>query len=138
MVLPSWGHVASRTSAHPPSCSSRECRELGRDPSQSRLLRRWDKPVEEVVQLLSRVQLFVTRWAAARQASLSLTLSQSLLKLKSIKSVMPSNHLILWRPLLVLPSVFPSTRVFSNESVLCIRWPKYWSFSISPSMNIQG
>ena len=138
MVLPSWGHVASRTSAHPPSCSSRECRELGRDPSQSRLLRLWDKPVEEVVQLLSRVQLFVTRWAAARQASLSLTLSQNLLRLTSAESVITYNHLILWRPLLVLPSVFPSTRVFSNESVLCIRWPKYWSFSISPSMNIQG
>ena len=103
MVLPSRGHVASRTSAHPPSCSSRECRELGRDPCQSRHLRRWDKPLEEVVQLLSLVQLFVTRWTAARQASLSLTLSQSLLKLTSIESVMPSNHLILWRPFLVLP-----------------------------------
>ena len=86
------------------------------------------------VQSLSRVQLFATPWAAARQASLSFTNSQSLLKLMS---VMPSNHLILCSPLLLLPSIFPSIRVFSNESVIHIRWPKYWSFSISPSMNIQ-
>ena len=83
------------------------------------------------VQLLSRVWLFATPWAAACQASLSITNSQSLLKLMSIESVMPSNHLILCRPLL-LP-VFPSIRVFSNKSVLPIRWPKYWSFSISIS-----
>ena len=89
------------------------------------------------VQSLSRVQLFATPWAAARQASLSITNSQSLLKLMSIELVMPSNHLILCRPLLLLPSIFPSIRVFSNESVIHIRWPKYWSFSISPSMNIQ-
>ena len=87
------------------------------------------------VQSLSRVQLFVTPWTAARQASLSITNSQSLLKLMSIKLVMPSNYLILCCPLLLLPSIFPSIRVFSNESVLCITWPKYWSFSfsISPS-----
>ena len=87
------------------------------------------------VQLLSRVQLFATSWTAACQASLSITNPQSLLKLMSIKSVMPSNHLILCRPLLFLPSIFPSISVFSKESVLCIRWPKYWSFgfSISPS-----
>ena len=87
------------------------------------------------VQSLSHVRLFATRWTAARQASLSITNSQSLLKLMSIESVMPSNHLILCRPLLLLPSIFPSIRVFSNESVLHIRWPKYWSFSfsISPS-----
>ena len=85
--------------------------------------------------MLSRVQLFATPWTAACQASLSITNSQSLLRLMSIKSVMPSNHLILCRPLLLLPSIFPSIRVFSNESVLHIRWPKYWSFSfnISPS-----
>ena len=90
------------------------------------------------VQLLSRVQLFVTTWTAAHQASLSITSSQSLLKLMSIKLVMPYNHLILCRPLLLLPSIFPSIRVFSSESVLHFRWPKYWSFSfsISPS-NIQ-
>ena len=82
----------------------------------------------ESVQSLSRVQLFAT---AARQASLSITNSWSLLKLMSIKSVMPSNHLILCHPLLLPPSIFPSIRVFSNESVLCIRWPEYWSFSIS-------
>ena len=87
------------------------------------------------VQLLSRVHLFVTPWTTARQAFLSITNSWSLLKLISIESVTPSNHLILCRPLLLLPSVFPSIRVFSNESILHIRWPKYcsFSFSISPS-----
>ena len=94
------------------------------------------------VHLLSgnSLQLFATPWAAARQASLSITDSQSLLKLTSIDSVMPSNHLILCRPLLLLPSIFPSIRVFSNESVLCIRWPTYWSFSfsISPSNVYSG
>ena len=92
------------------------------------------------VQLLSHVQLFVTTWTAARQASLSITNSQSLLKLMFIESVMPSNHLILCRPLLFLPSIFPSIRVFSNKSVLLIRWPKYWTFQWSASdlsMNIQ-
>ena len=95
------------------------------------------------IQLLSCVRLFATPWTAARQTSLSITSSQSLLRLMSIKLVMPSNHLILCRPLLLLPSVFPSIRVFFNESALHIRWPKYWSFgfSISPSneysMNIQ-
>ena len=87
------------------------------------------------VQSLSCVRLFVTPWTAARQASLSITNCWSPHKPKSIVSVMPSNHLILCRPLLLLPSIFPSIRVFSNESALCIRWPKYWSFSfnISPS-----
>ena len=92
------------------------------------------------VQLLSCVQLFVTPWTAACQASLSVTNSWSLLKLMSIKLVMPSNHLILCCPLLLPPSVFPSIRIFSNESVLHIRWPKYWSFSfsISPSNEYSG
>ena len=92
------------------------------------------------VQLLSHVQLFVTPWTAACQASLSITNSQSLIKLMSIKSVMPSNHLILCHPLLLLLSIFPSIRVFSSESVLRIRWPKYWSFSfsISPSNKYSG
>ena len=81
----------------------------------------------------SHVQLFVTPWTAARQASLSITNSWSLLKLMSIKSVMPSNHLILCHPLLLLPSIFPSIRVFSNESVLWIRWPKYWRFRFNVS-----
>ena len=87
------------------------------------------------VQSLSRVRLFATPWTAAHQASLSITNSQSLLKLMSIESVMPSSHLILRCPLLLPPSIFPSIRVFSNESVLCIRWPNQWSFSftISPS-----
>ena len=79
------------------------------------------------VQSLSRVRLFVNPWTAVCQVSLSITNSQSLLKLMSIESVMPSNHLILCHPLLFLPSVFPSIRVFSDQSVLCIRWPKYWS-----------
>ena len=92
------------------------------------------------VQLLSCVQLFSAPWTAAGQASLSITNSWSLLKLISIESVMPSNHLILCRPLLLLPSIYPSIRVFSNESVLCIRWPKYWSFSFScsPSNEYSG
>ena len=92
------------------------------------------------VQSLSRVRLFATPWIAACQASLSITNSWSSLKLMSIESVMPSNHLILCRPLLLLPSVFPSIRVFSNESALYIRWPKYWSFifSISPSKEHPG
>ena len=92
------------------------------------------------VQLLSHVQLFATPWTAARQASLSITNSQNLFKLMSIESVMPSNHLILCRPLLLLPSIFTSIRVFSNESALHIRWPKYWSFSfsISPSNEHSG
>ena len=91
------------------------------------------------VQSLSRVWLFVTPWIAARQASLSITNSRSLLKLISIESVMPSNHLILCRPLL-LPPILPSIRVFSSESTLCIRWPKYQSFSfrISPSSEYSG
>ena len=93
-----------------------------------------------LVQSLSCVQLFMTPWTAARQASLSFTIFQSLLKLMSIDSVMPSNHLILCCPLLLLPSIFPSIRVFSNESALRIRWPKYWSFSFSigPSNEYSG
>ena len=92
------------------------------------------------VQSLSCVQLFATPWSAARQASLSINNSWSILKLMSIDSVMPSNHLILCRPLLILPSIFPIIRVFSYESVLRIRWPKYWSFSFSigPSNEYSG
>ena len=93
-----------------------------------------------VVQLLIHVQLFVTPWTAACQASLPFTISQSLFKLMSIELMMPSNHLILCHPLLLLPSIMPSIRVFSNESALRIRWPKYWSFSfnISPSNEHSG
>ena len=96
--------------------------------------------VSQSVQSLSHVQLFATPWTAARQASLSITNSQSLLKLISIESVMPSNHLTLYCPLLLLPSIFPSIRVFSSESALRIRWPKYYScsFSISPSNEYSG
>ena len=85
------------------------------------------------VQSLSLLRLFATPWTAAHQASLSITNSWSLLKFMSIESVMPSNHLILCRPLLLLPPIFPSIRVFSNESALCIKWPKYKSFSFSTS-----
>ena len=92
------------------------------------------------VQSLSRVRLFATPWTAARQASLSIINSQSSPELMSIESVMPSNHLILCHPLPLPPSIFPSIRVFSNESALCIRWPKYWSFgfNISPSNEYSG
>ena len=92
------------------------------------------------VQSLSRVWLFVTPWTATCQASMSITNSWSLLKLMSIESVIPSNHLILYCPLLLLASIFPRIRVFSNESVICIRWLKYWcfSFNISPSNEYSG
>ena len=91
-----------------------------------------------VVQLLSHVRLFATPWTAARQASLSFTVSPSLLRLMSIELVMPSNHPLLYHPLLLLPSVFPGIRVFSNELALFIRWPQYWSFSNSPSNEYSG
>ena len=93
-----------------------------------------------VVQSLSCVRLFATPWTAVHQASLSITISWSLLKLMSTESVMPSSHLVLCRPLLLLPSVFPSIKIFCSKSALCIRWPKYWcfSFSISPSSEYSG
>ena len=106
------------------------------------LCRRWKAFIYQFssVQSLSHVQLFATPRTAAHQASVSITNSRSLLTLMSIESVMPSNHLVLCRPLLLVPSIFPSIRVFSNESVLCNRWPKYWSFSfsISPSNEYSG
>ena len=100
----------------------------------------WVTSLFTLIQLLSSVQLFETPWTAACQASLSITNSWSPLKPMSIESVMPSTHLILFCPLLLLPSIFPSIRVFSNESALYIRWPKYWSFSfnISPSKEYPG
>ena len=101
----------------------------------------WPQSVQfSSVQWLSRVQLFATPWIAARQASLSITNSRSSLRLTSIKLVMPSSHLILGCPLLLLPSIPPSIRVFSSESTLCMMWPKYWSFSfsISPSKEHPG
>ena len=93
-----------------------------------------------VIQSLSHVRLFGTPWTAARQALLSFTISWSLRKLMPLESVMLSSHLILCRPLLFIPSIFPSIRVFSSESALCIRWPKYWGFSlsISPSNEYSG
>ena len=115
-------------------CSTGE--ENGKPPQHSCL----EKPMNSSVQLLSRVRLFVTPQTAAGQASMSITNSWSLPKSMSIESVMPSNHLILCHPLLLLPSIFPSIRIFSNESALHIRWPKYWSFSfnISPSHEHPG
>ena len=97
-------------------------------------------PFVVVVQSLSCIWLFATPWTAACQTSLSITNSRILLRLRSIESVMPSNHLIFCHPLLLPPSIFPSSRVFSNESVICIRWPKYWSFSfsISPANEYSG
>ena len=97
-------------------------------------------PRSSSVQSHSRVRLFATPWIAAHQASLSISNFRSLLKLMPIESVMPPNHLILYCPLLFLPSISPSIRVFSNESVLCIKWPKYWGFSlsISPSNEYSG
>ena len=102
-----------------------------------RFLNNWDT---SSVQSLNRVRLFATPWTAAHQVSLSITNSRSLLKLMSIESVMPSNHLLLCCPLLLLPSIFPNIRVFSSESALHIRWPKYWSsnFNISPSNEYSG
>ena len=97
-----------------------------------------DSAVVFPVQSLSHVQLFVTPWTAAHQASLSFTVSWSLLKLMSIELVILSNHLIVCLPLFLLPSIFPSTRLLSIESALHIRWPKYWSFSISPSNGYSG
>ena len=91
-----------------------------------------------VIQSLSPPHLFATPWTAAHQSSLSLIISQSLLKLMSIESTMPSNHLILSHPFLLLPSIFPSIRVFSSELALCIKWTKYWSFSFSISPSIRG
>ena len=89
--------------------------------------------VSQSIQSLSHVRFFATQWIAAHQASLSITNSRSSLRLTSIESVMPSSHLILCRPLLLLPTIPPSIRVFANESTLCMRWPKYWSFSFSMS-----
>ena len=103
-------------------------------------LRLYNNSNRVVVQLLSHIWLFVTPWTAEHQASLSFTISWNLLKLMFIESVMPSNHLVLCYPIHLLPSIFPSIRVFSNESALCIRWPKYWSLSsiVSPSNEYAG
>ena len=107
------------------------------------IIRRMDREMavysySGIVQLLSRVQFFATPWAAACQAPLSSTVSRSLLKFMSTESVMLSSHLILCHPVLLLPSILPSIRVFSNESALRIRWPKYWSFSNNPSNENSG
>ena len=107
-------------------------------PKTSCAVQRGSHEQHIVVQSLTCVHLFATPWAAAHQASLSFTISWRLLKLMSIESVMPSNHLILCHPLFLLPSIFPSITVFSNELALRIRWPKFWSFSISPSHKYSG
>ena len=116
-----------------------------RGKKKKRIHHKWkkreSKVFSQIVQLLICVQLFVTpwtTWTAAHQASLFYTISQSLLKLRSNELVMPSNHLILCHPLFLLPSIFPNFRVFCNESALCIKRPKYWSFSISPSNEYSG
>ena len=121
-----WGQLVHRPQLESPHASVNS-RVLQLRPRQS-------------AKSLSHVRLFVTPWTAAHQAFLSITTSQSLFKLMSIKSVIPSNHLILYCPLLLLPLILPSIRVFSNESVFLIRWPKYWSFSfsISPSNEHPG
>ena len=126
--------------SHPLSLSSSPALNL---PQELALPIRWPKYLElqfSSVQSLSHVQLFATPWTGARQASLSITNSRTLPKLMLIESVMPSNHLILCRPLILLPSIFPSITVFTNKSALHIRWPKYWSFSfnISPSNEFSG
>ena len=130
-------------STETPHLSTRICPQQNDDnsPHQAATRVSMNSTVNEfavAIQLLNCVWLFVTPWTVARQASLSITNSQSLLKLMSIESMMPSNHLILCHPLLLLPSIFPSIRVFSNESALRIRWPKYWSFSISPFNEYSG
>ena len=125
--------MAHKYSIHPKLvCAPKDCSPLV-NPC-------WTETLRGSVQLLSHVWLFVTPWTAVRQLSFFITNSWSFLKLMSIEFVMPSNHLILCRPLLLLPSVFPRIRVFSNESALRIRWPKYWSFSfsISPSNEYSG
>ena len=131
--IPGWGTKSHMWQLRPGTAKKymNVCCGLGKKPQSDLLF--------SSVQSHSRVWLFATPWTAASQASLSITNSRSLLKLMSTESVMPSNHPILCRPLLP-PSIFPSIRVFSNESVLCIRWPKYWSFSftISPSNECSG
>ena len=120
--------------------SQRPWKQIPRDTVNKVPQTGWQKTIETSVQLLSRVRLFATSWTVICQASLSITSSRSLPKLMSIEWVMPSNYLILCRPLLILPSIFPSIRVFSNESALRHRWLKYWSFSlnISPSNEYSG
>ena len=135
-LWPTRGPQQGRPSADPPSpqrasLGGEQSRRNLWLPNSSKRKIQWvreRKPAVVVIQTLNHARLFATPWTAERQASLSITNSRSLLNLMFIESVMPSNRLILCRPLLLLPSVFPGIRVFSSESVLCIRWPKYWSF----------
>ena len=136
-----WGPIAKGNKGKPNGVGRKERKALPGDRIMWVKVHTAMSPLSfSSVQSLSHVQLFATPWIAARQASLSITNSWSSPKPTSIEWVMPSNHLILCHPLLLLPSVFPSIRVFSNESVLHIRWPKYWSFSfnISPSNEHTG
>ena len=128
--LTQWTWIHEQAPGDSERQGSLECPVHGVTKSQT-----WLSSQAFVVQLLSHIQLFETPWSAAHHASVSFTISQSLLKLMSIELVMPSNHLMLSYPLLFLPSIFPSIRVFSNELALCIRWPKYWSFSFSISLS---
>ena len=135
--------AASQVSAQPcltfPADIPDRCSAPQGCPSQRQCCWTWPLDYTSAVHLLSCVQLFATPWTTALQASLTVPVSHSLFKFISTGSVIPSNHLILCCPLFLLPSIFPSTRVFSNESAHCIRWPKYWSFSISLfPVNIQG
>ena len=143
-VQPPWPSLSSKGKVQTVANQGSEGMERKGRNIQETIMQPWGRvlvlPQFSSFQLLSHVWFFVTPWTAARQASLSTTNSQSLLKLMHIESVMPSNHLILCHPLLLLPSIFPSIRIFSNESALHIRWPKYWSFSfnISPSNEYSG
>ena len=138
MSPPSWASLPPPTPSHPLSC--RVALDLSSlcHTANFHWLSSFTYSFVVVFQSLSRIQLFATPCIAAYQASLPSTIFWSLLKFMSIESVMPSNHLILCRPLLLLLSIFPSIRVFSNELALRVRWPKHWSFSISPSNEVSG
>ena len=131
-LIPTIGHMATPSNPHPWQAFQGPSQASAGILYEACMARFWDHLNVAVFQLLSRAQLFVTPWAAAHEVPLSFTVSQSLLKLMSIESVMLSNHLILCQPLL-LPPIFPRLRVFSSQSALRIGWPKYWSFSNSPS-----
>ena len=147
MVLPTWlgpsqwpcgEAVCVPISRRRNKSKASKCLSQGQGTLKAGMSGSWGSARVVVVQSLSHIPLSVTPWTAACQASLSFTISCSLLKLMPIESVMPINYLILCHALLLLPSIFPNIRVFSNELVLCIRWPKYWSFSFSPSNEYPG
>ena len=135
MCSPSWTLLPPPTPFHPSGSSQCTSPKMHFKKMMSKV---YGKMKKRSVQSLSHVQLFATLWTAARQASLSITNSRSPPKPMSVVLGMPSNHLVLCRPFFLLPSIFPSIRVFSNESALRIRWPKHWSFSIGPSNEYAG